>query len=201
MFRRRPPRRPPGLRSRPLRRPPLPPGVRRELARVNRLIDDGQFAEAAIVFEQLSERARRRGMLVRAGDLALQAARAHLAADRVEPAVEWARRGLRLLVRGGRVGRVPHLLSRTTAALREKGYPTEADELEQDAWRALGQVGLSLDDASQRVSQVTEKRGSLPARCSGCGAPLVPDEVEWHDAHTAECLYCGTVVKATESAG
>ena len=64
------------FRPRPARQSPPPPGVRRELARVNRLMDGGQFAEAASVFEQLFDMARRRGMLVRAGDLALQAARA-----------------------------------------------------------------------------------------------------------------------------
>ena len=40
-------------------------------------------------------------------------------------------------------------------------------------------------------------RGTLPSRCAGCGAPLLPDEVEWHDAYTAECVYCGTVSKAS----
>ena len=42
-----------------------------------------------------------------------------------------------------------------------------------------------------------EEAGTLPAKCDGCGAPVIPDEVEWHDARTAECLYCGTVLKVT----
>jgi hypothetical protein len=84
-----------------------------------------------------------------------------------------------------------------TAALRRKGYDAQADQLEQEAAQALEGVGLSLDEVRQRVPQVTERRGALPARCSGCGVQLIPDEVEWHDAHTAECLYCGTVIKAT----
>ena len=57
-------------------------------------------------------------------------------------------------------------------------------------------MGLSLDDAKQRTPRLPEGWGNLPSRCSGCGAPLVPDEVEWHDATTAECLYCGAIVKA-----
>ena len=55
MFRRRPSRRPVMFRPRPLRPLPPPPGVRRELALANRLMDDGQFAEAAGVFAQLSD--------------------------------------------------------------------------------------------------------------------------------------------------
>ena len=202
MFRRRPFRRP---RRPPLRgRRPLPPRVRQELISANSLMTNGQFAEAADVFGHLSEKARQHGMLVRAADLALQAARAHFAADDVEAALERARQALRLFVRGGRAGRVPLILSKMTSALREKGYAAQAERLEQEAEQALEELGLSLDEARQPAPHVAEKRGllrptpgqTLPAQCSGCGAPLVPDEVEWHDAHTAECLYCGTVVKA-----
>jgi len=111
MFRGRP------FRRRPLRRPlppgdphrrPLPPRVRQALTRANSLMADGQFAEAAAIFGSLSKKAKQRGMLVRAADLALQA---------------------------------------------------------------------SLS--------------------GNCGAPLLPDEVEWHDVRTAKCPYCGTAVKAS----
>jgi hypothetical protein len=186
-FRRRPP---PG-------RPPLPPNVRRALARANSLLAEGRFAEAADIFAELSEEAQQHGMLVRAADLALQSSRAHLFADDVEAALERAKEALRLLVRGGRAGRVGRVLPRMTAAMCHRGYDAQADQLEQEAARALEEVGLSLDEVGPRVPQVTAGRGTLPAQCSGCGAQLVPDEVEWHDAHTAECLYCGTVIKAT----
>ncbi len=136
-------------------------------------------------------------MLVRAADLALQAARAHFAADDVEAALERAGQALRLFAQGGQAGRVPRVLSRLTAALRERGYEAQADQLEQTGAQVLEEIGLSLEEVRQRVPQAAERRGTLPAQCSGCGAPLVPDEVEWHDAHTAECLYCGTIVKAT----
>ncbi len=196
-FRRRPSPLPPGT---PPHRPPLPPRVRHALAHANSLVAEGQFAEAANIFERLSEEARQRGMLVRAADLALQASRARFAADDVEAALERAREALRLLARGGRAGRVPRVLSKMTSALREKGYDAQADQLEQEVTQALEEMGLSLDEVRQRVPQVPDRftleRGSLPTRCSGCGAPLISDEVEWHDAHTAECLYCGTVVKA-----
>lgn len=208
MFRKRPLRRPlrrpfrlrPLLRGRPLRRgtlPPLPPLVRDALAHANHLMANEQFAEAADIFGHLSGEAEQRGMPVRAADLILQASRAHFAAGDVEAALVQAKKGLRMLIRFGRVGRIPLLLSKMTAALREKGYDVQADELEQEITRSLEEAGVSLDEARQHAPQVSEKQGSLPAKCDGCGAPLVPDEVEWHDVHTAECLYCGTIVKAT----
>jgi len=128
----------------------------------------------------------------------IQAARAHFAADDAEAAVRRAKQALLLFVRSRRVGRVPHLLAHTTEALRNKGYHAEADGLEYAVEEGLGEMGLSLEGVTQRVAaEGSKQRGTLPAQCTGCGAPLVPDEVEWHDAHTAECPYCGTMVKAT----
>jgi len=205
MIRRRPFRRPPLFRRRiPLRRhppgapPPLPPKARLMLARANRLMADGQFIEAADIFGQLADKARELGRPIRAADLMIQAARAHLAASDASAAVEQAKQALLLFIRGGRVGRVPRLLARMTEALRNKGYHAEADELERAIEEGLGEMGLSLEGVTQRVAaERPAQRGTLPAQCAGCGAPLVPDEVEWHDAYTAECPYCGTMVKAT----
>jgi hypothetical protein len=164
MIRRRPFRRRPLFHRRPPPdRPPLPPRVRRALARANGLLVEGRCAEAAGIFAELSEEAKQRGMLVRAADLALQASRAHLFADDVEAALERAREALRLLVRGGRAGRVGRVLPRMTAALRQSGYDAQADQLEQEAAQALEGVGLSLDEVRQPVPQVAERHGTLPA--------------------------------------
>jgi hypothetical protein len=215
MFRRRPPRRRPPGRRRPLRPSrgprPLPPRVRRALDRANRLMASQRFAQAAVIFDRLSEQASRRDRFVPAAALSLQSFRAHFSAGDVDTALERAREGLRLLIRGGRAGRVPNVLARMTAVLRGKGYGAQAGQLERQAAHELEGIGLSLGDGTPAPSNVegstapppmveeargrTVSAGSLPASCSGCGAPLIPGEVEWHDAHTAECLYCGAVVK------
>jgi hypothetical protein len=182
----------PGGPSRPL---PLPPRVRQALSRANQLMAEGQFVEAAVIFERLSGQVERRGMPVRAGDLILQASRARFRSGDVETAVEQVIGALRLFVRGGREERVPPVLSRATSVLRNEGHVAQADRLEREAAAMLGEVDSSLEEAGRRVPQVTDRRGTLPPVCKGCGASLVPDEVEWHDARTAECLYCGTVVK------
>jgi tetratricopeptide (TPR) repeat protein len=200
MFRRRPLRRRPLLGRRPFRPlpgKPLAAKLRAILARANHLMAEGQFTEAAAIYERLSQEGAQRGFVGRAADLALQAARACLAAGDIQAALANAKRGLQLLAQGGRPERIPRVLSKIVAKLREKGYNIQADELEQEAERILSEVGLSLAEAAQQAPQMPEKRGTLPAKCSGCGAPVIPDEVEWHDAQTAECLYCGTVLKAT----
>lgn len=206
MFRRRPPRRRPFLGRRPFRRRPLSdalPGrplaskLRGILVRANQLMAEGRFTEAAAIYERLCAEGKERGFVARAADFALQAARAYFAAGDIDAALVKAKEGLRLLARGGRPDRIPRVLSKIVAKLREKGYNTQADGLEREAERILGEVGLSLEEAEQQAPQMPEKRGTLPAKCGGCAAPVVPDEVEWHDAQTAECLYCGTILKAT----
>jgi hypothetical protein len=136
-------------------------------------------------------------MVIRSAELHLRASGARLSLDEVEAAVARAKKGLVLLARGGRPGRVAQALARICDALRSKGYDAEADELEQEAGRALEESGLSLEEARQQVPRAPKQHGTLPAKCSGCGAPLTPDSVEWHDAQTAECPYCGTIAKAT----
>jgi tetratricopeptide (TPR) repeat protein len=204
MFRRRPLRRSFSGR-RPFRRPPplgaplgqpLASRLRRILAHANQLMAEGQFIEAAAIYERLCEEGQERGFVARAADFALQAARAYFAAGDIDAASTRAKEALRLLARGGRAGRIPRVLSKMTAALRDRGYDAQADELEQEAEQILGEIGLSFEEARLQAPQIPEKRGTLPAKCDGCGAPVVPDEVEWHDAQTAECLYCGTVLKA-----
>jgi ATP/maltotriose-dependent transcriptional regulator MalT len=156
----------------------------------------GQFAEAASIFDRLSDEARQRNMPVRAADLSLQASRAHFAVGAVEVALERAKQALRLFAGGGKPGRIAMALPKMTALLHQHGYSAQADELEQEAAQILEEAGISFETVQRTPQPVAERCGTLPARCEGCGAPLVPDEVEWHDAHTAECPYCGTLAKA-----
>ena len=191
MFRRRPAR----LRRLLRRRHKLPRRIRRMLAGANILMEEGQFAEAARVFGDLTDGAEELGLPVRAAELSLLTARAHFAAGDVDAAMGRASQALHLLARGGRAGRIPRVLPPLVGALREKGFDTRADRLEQEAAQLVGGVEISLEATPQQYLRQDEARGALPARCDGCGAPLIPDEVEWHDLHTAECPYCGTVVK------
>jgi len=170
--------------------------MQKAVAKAHALMADGQFAPAAESFARLSDEAKGKGMVARAANLSLQAARAYLAADSVDAAVKWATTGIGLMARGGRPGRVNAMLPRITSALRNKGYDAEAVQVEQAAQQLLDEMGISLDKMGPHGLQRTETRGTLPAQCTGCGAPIVPGEVEWHDNQTAECPYCGSILKA-----
>jgi hypothetical protein len=68
--------------------------------------------------------------------------------------------------------------------LREKGRNAEAEALERE---------LSQMPAPARPGG---RRGELPGKCSQCGGPVKENEVTWVGTNSAECPYCGSVVKA-----
>jgi hypothetical protein len=160
------------------------------------MMEEGKYAEAAQLFLTLSRAARRRGTPVRAAGLAIRASQAYLAQDRVEPALNQLRLALEILVRRGQAQRAAHLMSRATRELTERGFQAEADELNQYADQLREEAGLSEEEwHAPTPSRSSVHHGSLPDRCTGCGAPLIPDDVAWHDAETAECRYCGAIIK------
>jgi len=197
MFRRRPFRPPLFRRPRPGAPPPVGPRVRAALQRANRALERGDTAEAARIFHRLADAAARRGMPLRAAAALSRAAYAEALGNAARPAVEDGLRALDLATRAGRPERITPAVERVVEALRENGHEAEATELEQRMEAALEQAGTSRQEVMDRLAvDRQQRRGRLPAKCTSCGAPLLPDEVEWHDAETAVCPYCGSAVKA-----
>jgi hypothetical protein len=186
------------------RRPGLRPRPRQMLERAHRLFDRGEFAEAAPIFDRLARGAAERGMSNRAGDLYLQSARCHLEMGEAAVAVERGKQALRLFGRAGLFGKIERLMPRMAEALQEKGYQAEAEALRQEVEARLDEVPPGRRPppgahpaAWPPAARPMARRGELPARCSACGAPVKPDDVTWLDPQTAECPYCGSVLKAT----
>jgi len=168
------------------------------LARANRLFDRGRFAEAAPIFDRLAEGAAERGMLNRAGDLYLQSARCHLEMGKATLAVEQGKQALRLFGRVGLIGKIERLMPRMVEALQEKGYETEAEALRQEVEARLTEVPPGRrPPPGARPARSPMTRREMPVKCSACGAPVKPDDVTWLDPQTAECPYCGLVLKTT----
>lgn len=179
------------------------PRPRRMLERANRLFDRGKFAEAAPIFDRLARGAAERGMLNRAGDLYLQSARCLMEIGEAAVAVERGKHALRLFGRAGLFGKIERLMPRMVEALQEKGYQAEAAALRQEVEARLAEVPperrqppgarpAAWPSTARRLA-----RRELPAKCSACGGPVRPDDVTWPDSQTAECPYCGSVLKAT----
>ena len=192
---RRPPGRPPlPPRRRPAGRGPRPP---RRLIRANALMEEGRHREAAEILVRLSAAARRRGMPGRAAHLAIRASHAFLADGSVHKALEVLHGALRLLLRQGQVKRAAHVVSRSIKRLRDSGFENEAAELQRRVEKLRQDLDIHAADWEAPPARIPQPaRSSLPESCTGCGAPLAPDEVIWHQAQKAECPYCGSIISA-----
>lgn len=157
-----------------------------------RLLADGRYAEAGTLFGELADRALDRGQPLRSAHLAEQAGRAFLQAGDGERASLRVRQAIRQFVIARRPARAVRALQHAAAALRSRGFDAQASALEQEAQARLAEAGLSLAS----VPPETEPpHGFLPPTCPQCGGPLRADEVEWADAASAECPYCGSAVR------
>lgn len=181
MFRRRPRR--PG-------RPASQAMVR--LKQAHRLMDEGQYEQAAHLFNALAEGAVRR-RIPRAPFLFVQAGRATLYGGDKPQGVALIRRGLNMLAGAGRWGDLFRIGHRLAEELDEKGFQDESEKLEE--W--LSEVLPEKSDQVARVkADMQRQHPLLPTNCPHCGGILNSTEVTWMDDVTAECLYCGGAVRA-----
>jgi tetratricopeptide (TPR) repeat protein len=166
--------------------------ARRKLMEARELLERGEFAAAAAMFEELAHAAEQRGMLDRAGDLRLQGARCFIRLDEIDRANRESMRALRLFLRARRPVKGRRLLPKIIAYLEEQGRHDEARELREKAEELLeGLPSGRMPGAGDRLVP-----GKLPGKCPNCGGPIKPNEVNWVGRGSAECPYCGSVVSA-----
>lgn len=178
------------------RRPPRP------ILKARQLLHEGRFAEAAAAFDRLARGAEERGMLARAGQLNLEAARGYLQLDDLDSAYARAKKGLEFLAKAGRPGRVRQVAPRVIRVLEERGRHKEAEELKRELEALIGPPsGLRRRPMGVSTSEPIVVREELPEKCPHCSAPLKDEEVDWVGPHTAECPYCGGAVKLTLQRG
>jgi predicted RNA-binding Zn-ribbon protein involved in translation (DUF1610 family) len=171
--------------------------VREALARAHRALERGDTARAARIFRRLAGGFARRGMPVRAAGVLLEAAHAEALGGDARRAVEGARRAMDVFAHAPLPERVAATAERLAAVLRQAGHEPEAAEVEGMLEEALQRAGTTRRELAARFTVArAARRGRLPAKCSSCGGPLLPDEVEWHGPDVAECPYCGSVVGA-----
>ena len=162
------------------------------LIEAHRLFAAGQPAEAARLFAQLAEKAEADGNLQRAAHMHLEAAHSLLMVNDGQAAVAHARAALQLFLQSGSIGRAEAVYQRTVHELRARGMRAEADALEHDLRSEFSEAA----PAPAPDFTPSPASGRLPAKRPQCGGPVRGDEVEWIDDHSAECLYCGSVVQA-----
>lgn len=190
MFRRRPFRRPL------MGRPPLAEPARRALMHAHRLMEAGNYAEAAQAFELLASEAQARGMLNRAPQLYFQASRAHMLAGQLPAALESLYKGLGLLAEAQRWQGLYKAGLRAVAELKQQGHAKEAEQVQ--AWIDAAVKDHPEAKQAALAAPAPGRPRRIPAKCPFCGGSIKPNEVEWLDDSTAECPYCGSPVQSEE---
>jgi hypothetical protein len=157
------------------------------LQEANFNFDKGEYGRAAELYERIAQGADARGG-PRAPILHLQAGRSRIYAGQTALGMPSLIRGLELFAQRGQLYKLQNAGSRVVSELKERGLTAEAAEIEA----LLKGIAPSMPAA---IGPSPAKRPILPTHCPSCGAPVRPDEVEWLDEITAECVYCGSPVR------
>ncbi len=164
--------------------PPLPPA----LQHANRLMSEGNYAEAALAFHDLAKKAERR-FPERAPFLYIEAGHAEMLDNDGKKAVAHFRSGLTLLATQQRYHRVRRIGERMVDELRSHGFKAESEEI-------ASVIQGNLPASADILTEPPRKPAILPTHCPSCGAAVRPDEVDWLDEITVECDYCGSPVRS-----
>jgi len=158
------------------------------LRRAHRLMEKGDHKGAAAIFERLARGAEDRGMLRHAPNLYLQAARANLLSGNEKKGKDLLYLGLKIFAQTEHWPALARAGKRSLTDLQQQGYQEIADEISE--W-----LTKTLPEPIDSYQQAPSNKAQLPLKCSNCGGALRPDEVEYLDATTGECPYCGSAVR------
>jgi hypothetical protein len=184
MFRRRMPR----ARRRPGRIKPHP-----KLQKANDLFDIGDFQGASQLFDELAQSAMsRNGPAV--PHLFMQAGRAKILAGKVQEGIDDIKHALDVFAQRKEWVRLIRIRSRAVQLLKENGMEQEAEDI---GTYLSDQVPGDLSSLQNRepINPILKAKSMLPVSCPGCGGPIRSDQVEWVDEVTAECPYCGRIIR------
>lgn len=169
---------------------PIPP----LLIEANRLAAEGNYDQAAGIYERLADTALER-QIPRAPYLFLHAGRASFFAQKSHSGAALLRKGLSLFAEQGRWTELQRSGGRMINFLTMAGFADEALELQSWIEISFPKLESDLMGSSPPITSVVDAEFTLPTQCPYCGAPVDPREVEQIDEDAVECLYCGNILR------
>lgn len=155
------------------------------------LLAAGKPGDAAIILSRMAKEMEDSNHPRRAANLYAQAAHAFADAQDAKAALAQSRTAMQLFLQYQMAQRALQFYANITRKLRRKGMASAAQAL-QDEYGP--QIGL---DATPPISPAPHHTGRLPVACPQCGGPIHPDEADWVDDHTAQCVYCGVLIQSS----
>jgi hypothetical protein len=177
---------------RPWAKSPLQIGARQDLQHANRLMENGDFVKAAILYEKLARRVHDIGRPRQAAHLYVQSARARWLANQVNEGLENLKQGLSIFSQAGLWEPFERVSARALEELRQQNQPSAVQEL--TSW--LETIRQSRPSTVMPAELEKSVQHSLPVKCPSCGAAIRSEEVEWIDEIHAVCNYCGSTLAA-----
>ena len=164
--------------------------IEQALVQARRQIRAGHYARAGIILAALAREAEALERPKIAAELHCRAAHCFVDGGAEPSGLSEARAALRVFRNLGLMERYARFLTNILRKLQAHGMLS-----------GVGMLRTEFDgvDVPQLVQATPVRNLRLPEACSQCGAPLRSDEVEWIDAHSIECNYCGAVVQGKEN--
>jgi hypothetical protein len=184
---------------------PLNPQQLATLQQANQLMTAGDAAQAAPLFAQLAAQMEASQHPRRAANLHARAAHAFADNQQGQMALGQARGALNLFLAHGMLVRAPTFFSNITRKLNNHNMQNAASALHQEYGPRLHNGPMQRrrmrrqgggDDAEEAAAPAAPAHGMLPTSCPKCGAPVHGAEANWIDNNTAECDYCGALLRA-----
>lgn len=170
----------------------LTPNQLQTLTQANRLAANNQSQQAAPLFTALAQEMEASQHPRRAANLHAQASHAFADSSNGAQALFHARTALSLFIQYQMAERTPRFYNNITQKMHNHGMVQEATALEKE----FG-PGIAGQTTPTQPAVGATARGRLPAACPKCGAPVHSGEVNWLDATSAECDFCGSVLQTS----
>ncbi|HKZ44038.1 MAG TPA: hypothetical protein VJZ78_03265 [Anaerolineales bacterium] len=168
-------------------------GSHPKLQQANDLLGAGDFQGASQLFDELAQSAMtRNGPAV--PHLLIQAGRAKILTGQIPEGIKNIKGALDVFAQRREWMRLIRTRSRAVQQLRENGMEQEAVDIESYL-SDLIPTELSSLQHEEPVTPISKAISRLPVSCPGCGGPIRSDQVEWVDEVTAECPYCGRIMR------
>ena len=134
------------------------------------LFDSGDYSQAGAIFEELAHIAEGHNG-PRYPRFYMQAGYCYLYANQPEKGQGLIEKGRQALIQAGRGEAAERICRRFTL-----------------------ETGQGVTSGGLQAPSPTSRQ-ALPLKCPSCGAAVHPDEVTWLDESSAECDYCGSVLR------
>jgi hypothetical protein len=168
------------------------------LQQANQLMANGNAGQAAPLFAQLAAQMETSNHPRRAANLHARAAHAFADSQAGQLALVQARSALNLFISNGMGLRAPTFFSNITRKMGNHGMQIAASSLQQEYAGRLraGPLMRRRQGGPAGAAPAAPAHGTLPTSCPKCGAPVHGGEANWVDNNTAECDYCGALLRA-----